>query len=263
MDKEVDEVSILIKMLTRIGIGSVKVDTILEKEQLVVGEEIKGVVQITGGSLSQVIDGIHLTLSTEFTREVKGKKIHTRFDLHRERISKKITITAYEIKEIPFTFPVPMDTPITLGRKLVWLHTDLDIKNAVHPKDDDYIEVLPNTLMNQVLKGLKNIGFRLEQVELEEASYHFKKRLPFAQAFKLIPTDRQFLKKLEELEVMFIPTSSDRVEVIMEIDRKTRKGAGASSETLDIDEQVVHFAITEQNKDTAEKELTEAILKCL
>lgn len=254
--------SIFIKILTRIGIGNVKVDAILENDKLIVGEEIKGIVQMTGGSLPQAIDSIHLTLSTEFMREVNDKKIHTRYDLHRERVSDKLTIGAYEIKEIPFTFPVPIDTPITLGRKLVWLHTNLDIKNAINPKDDDYIEVLPNLLMDRVLKGLKNIGFRLHRMELEETSPRFRKRLPFSQEFELVPVSGQFLQKIDELEVLLIP-DFDRVEVVMEINRKTRGMTGLLSEVLDMDEAIVQFTITDRNKEMVEQELVQLISRCL
>ncbi len=251
------------RILTRIGIGNVQVDTFLAKDRLVIGEEVRGTVKITGGSLPQIINGIHLTIATEFMREVKERIIYTRYDLHRERLTEKITVTAYEIKEIPFTFPVPIDTPLTLGHKLVWLHTDVDVKNAVNPADNTYIDILPNTLMNQVLTGLKNIGFHLHEMKLEETSYQFRKRLPFAQEFEFIPVSGSFLKKLNELEVMFIPTSPDRLEVVMEIDRKMRGISGLLSKALDTNETAVHFAMTEQDKGTAEEKIKEVLSRWL
>ena len=51
-----------------------KVDTVLEKDEYIVGEEIYGKVHITGGSVSQQIESIYLTLSTSYVREVDDKK---------------------------------------------------------------------------------------------------------------------------------------------------------------------------------------------
>ncbi len=40
------------KFLASVGIGSAKVDTVLEKDEYIVGEEIVGKVHITGGQLA-------------------------------------------------------------------------------------------------------------------------------------------------------------------------------------------------------------------
>ena len=40
------------KFLASVGIGNAKVDTVLEKDEYIVGEEILGKVHITGGSVS-------------------------------------------------------------------------------------------------------------------------------------------------------------------------------------------------------------------
>jgi len=52
------------KVLASVGIGAATVDTILEKEEVMFGEEIKGIVNIRGGNTEQRIDDIYLTINT-------------------------------------------------------------------------------------------------------------------------------------------------------------------------------------------------------
>jgi sporulation-control protein len=52
--------SLFNKVFASIGIGSATVDTKLEKDVFVPGEEIRGIVQIKGGRLEQLIDDIYL-----------------------------------------------------------------------------------------------------------------------------------------------------------------------------------------------------------
>lgn len=47
---------LLRKALASVGIGSAKIDTKLEKEVLVQGEEVRGVVIVKGGNVEQEID---------------------------------------------------------------------------------------------------------------------------------------------------------------------------------------------------------------
>lgn len=139
------------KFLASVGIGSAKVDTVLEKDEYIVGEEIVGKVHITGGSVSQQIESIYLTLSTSYVREVDDKKVTATYDLERVRLTEPFSVEPNEKVEIPFSFPMPIEAPLTLGMKTVWIHTGLDIKHSIDPSDRDYVQVLPNALLSSVL----------------------------------------------------------------------------------------------------------------
>lgn len=235
------------KFLASVGIGNAKVDTVLEKDEYIVGEEILGEVHITGGSVSQQIESIYLTLSTSYIREVDDKKITTTYDLERVRLTEPFSVEPNEKREIPFSFKMPVETPLTLGMKTVWIHTGLDIKRSIDPSDRDYIQVLPNALLNSVLESVNQLGFKARHIECEELPYRLRKQVPFAQEFEFVPVSGQYYGKLDELELLILPSAYDRLEIIMEVDRKSRGLAGLFAEALDLDEKVMRFTVTNED----------------
>ena len=66
--------SIINKSLASIGFGGTQLDTQLEKETVIPGEEIKGKVHIQGGKTEQKVDEIYLELYTTFIKETADKK---------------------------------------------------------------------------------------------------------------------------------------------------------------------------------------------
>lgn len=67
------------------------------------GEEILGKVHITGGSVSQQIESIYLTLSTSYIREVDDKKITTTtYDLERVRLTEPFSVEPNEKEKFHF-----------------------------------------------------------------------------------------------------------------------------------------------------------------
>jgi sporulation-control protein len=249
------------KALASIGIGGVQVDTILENDRLVIGEDVRGVVEVTGGNIDQDIDAIHLTVYTYYISELGDKKVTSQAELNKIKLTDKISIRAGEKQTIPFELHVPLYTPVTFGRKLVWVHTSLDVKNAIDPTDKDYMEVSPNALMNEIFQSVENIGFRLRQMEVEKAPPFLLGKVPFVQEFEFIPSSGEFARKLDELEVIIVPNSTSSVEVILEIDRKARGLMGSFLEALDMDESIVRVTISESDKGQVEQLLRNVICK--
>src|SRR4051794_19065131 len=101
------------KVLASIGIGAATVDTKLEKEQVIPGEEIKGIVLIQGGSTEQRIDDIYLAIHTQYIKEINDKKNYVTASIERFRLAAAFTLNPNERREIPFTFQLPLDTPVT------------------------------------------------------------------------------------------------------------------------------------------------------
>ncbi|TYS67636.1 hypothetical protein FZC76_13760 [Sutcliffiella horikoshii] len=104
--------SLFSKLITSVGIGSAKVDTKLKKNYFMQGEVLDGVVGILGGSSNQKIDAIHLKLMTLHGHEGSSRLTNT--VIHTHKLNDSFTIHAGERKEIPFSFPIPLDTPITM-----------------------------------------------------------------------------------------------------------------------------------------------------
>jgi sporulation-control protein len=238
------EMSFFNKVLASVGIGAATVDTKLEKEQVIPGEEIKGIINIRGGNTEQRIDDIYLAVNTKYAKEINDNKSYVTATIEQFRLAAAFTLDANESREIPFSFQLPLDTPITIGRTKVWVTTGLDIKNAVDPSDKDYIKVVPNQLLNGVMNSLSTLGFRLREVECEQANARMRNRLPFIQEFEFVPIAGRFRGRLDELELVFTPTSHTSAHLWFQVDRKARGLGGFLSEALEMDETNLRLSVS-------------------
>lgn len=236
--------SVFNKVLASIGIGAATVDTKLDKGQVAPGEELQGVVEIRGGSVEQRIDDIYLSIHTQYIKETNDKKYHTTATIEQVRLASAFTLAANEQKEIPFSFVLPLDTPITLGRTKVWVKTGLDIKNAIDPADKDYLQVVPSKILEGALDSLSVLGFRLREVECEQASYKLRGRLPFIQEFEFVPILGTYRGRLDEVELVYIPSTENTADLYFQVDRKARGIGGFLAEALEMDETNVRLSVS-------------------
>ncbi len=247
------------KALASIGIGTAKVDTKLLQATVVPGGEISGTVHIQGGKTEQRIDEIYMGLHTTYIKKVNDRKQTISTVIDRIRLNEPFTIGPDETKQIPFSYTLPLDVPITIGRTKVWVTTSLDIKNAVDPTDKDFLKVVPNHLMNAVLDATEELGFRLREADCEQAPYRLRRRLPFIQEFEFVPIMGAFRGRLDELEIVFFPLASDKLEIYMQIDRKARGIGGLLSEALEMDESNVRITLTTSDLPELKQQLHEVI----
>jgi sporulation-control protein len=236
--------SLFNKALASIGIGSAQVDTKLEMDKVVPGGELRGVVLVKGGNTEQKVDEIYLGLNTTYLKESNDRKFNVPVVIDRFRLNEPFSIGPGETKEIPFSFVLPQDVPISIGRTKIWVTTGLDIKNAVDPSDKDYLQVVPNRLMESVLNVVEDLGFRLREADCEQAPYRLRKRLPFIQEFEFVPVMGSFRGRLDELEVVFFSVSENETEIYMQVDRRARGIGGFLSEALEMDESNIRFSVT-------------------
>jgi sporulation-control protein len=237
--------SLFNKIFASVGIGSATVDTKLERDTYMPGETVKGVVEIRGGKLDQQVDEIYLALNTTYLRESDDRKYTVTATIDKFRITSPFMITVNERKEIPFTFQLPYDTPLSIGRSKVWVTTGLDIKGGVDPSDKDYLQVIPNPLMTSVFNAVDNLGFKIREADCEEAPRRLRGRLPFVQEFEFVPTSGPFRGRLDELEVVFFPSGNGRLDIMFQVDRKARGLAGLFSEALGTDETNVRLSVSD------------------
>ena len=167
------------KLLSSIGVGGAKVDTRLSHDTLVPGETVSGETVIEGGSGPQEFERIYLYVSTQYKHE---DSLHEHA-LVEHSVGGGISIDAGEKRTIPFSFPLPYETPLSLGRHDIYVRTGLDVPSAIDPSDVDPIRVAPHPLQQAVLDAAENLGFRLRQVENE---YDTRKAawLPFVRPVK-------------------------------------------------------------------------------
>ncbi|WP_100013333.1 sporulation protein [Lentibacillus sediminis] len=227
------------KWLASAGIGNAKVDTQLDNDQLVPGEEVSGKIVLEGGNAEQQVDQIHLFLMTEAARERNDKKVYEKLKLEAVTVGNSFTIGEGEKKELDFRFKLPLQTPPTVGRTKVWIQTGMDVPNAVDPKDRDFIRVKPHQNMGAVLEALTNeLGFRLKSAEME-----YSKRYRYVQEFEFSP-GHEFKRDLDELEVMFFMREGS-IELVLQVDRRAKGLGGLFAEALEMDESFTRVSFTD------------------
>ncbi|WP_342526090.1 sporulation protein [Chryseomicrobium sp. FSL W7-1435] len=253
--------SLFNKMLASIGVGSAKVDTVLSKAVYRAGEQMEGVIKISGGKSEQQIDAIYLAVYTTYIRELDDRKFTDKAVVHKQKVVDHFTLAANEQKEIPFSFVVPFDTPVTKGATRVWIQTMLDIASAVDPTDKDYIQVEPTVLAATVLKEIENLGFRLRKADCQQASRKYKGMYPFMQEFEYVPMTGEFYGKLDEIEVVFLSQTPDKAELLLQIDRKARGFGGFLAEAMDQDETFVPLTIHKHEVSDIKSKLYQVLRK--
>lgn len=248
--------SLFNQMLASVGIGSAKVDTRLRSSRARVGEPLEGIVHIQGGSTEQRIDTIYLHLMTQYTREQGDSTVTVNTAVEKWQIASPFTIGAGESKEVPFSFALPLRTPVTAGRSRTWLQTGLDISSAIDPGDKDRLEVLPHPFMQAVLDAVAGMGFQSKTVTCEYSS-RLGRGLPFVQEFEFYPSS-SFRGSIKELELVFF-VEPGSVDVIVEVDRRARGLSGFFEQALDMDERQQLARFSQQELERGPRHIADRI----
>lgn len=115
------------KLAASAGIGAAKVDTILEQDAYYPGEKVRGTVHVKGGKIAQDIRFIDVQLNTRYVIVKDDDEEHRKYaTIHSFRVTGSFTIQPGEEHQFPFSFILPLDTPITVGKVEVAVVTDLD-----------------------------------------------------------------------------------------------------------------------------------------
>ncbi|SFD41209.1 sporulation protein [Pseudoalteromonas denitrificans] len=259
--------SIFNKVLSSVGIGAAKVDTVLEYSEVEPGGEISGVVKIVGGKVEQNINKIDLDVICNYTVEVEREDS----DGNEETVTKvkKYKLTSYKIKEaftiqpkekidIPFSFELSQDAPLSVGQSKTWIDTNLDIERALDKSDKDYLHVSANDLQQAVIDALEELGFRLYEADCEGIESASFSRLPFVQELEFKTISGDFHGKFDEVEVVFF-ARGEQLEVVFEIDRKSKGLMGFFKEAMDLDESNARLVVTEDDIDDLEDSIYEIL----
>ncbi|WP_335871688.1 sporulation protein [Bacillus sp. 2205SS5-2] len=251
--------SLFNKVFASFGIGSAKVDTSLEKGVYRAGEKVSGVVSIIGGNVQQEIDSIYLSVQTSYIRESDDRKFTDTASIFKTQLNEPFTVGEQETIEIPFSFELPYDTPLTYGNTGVWVSTGLTIKKAVDPSDKDYIEVQPNTLTQSLLQAIQDLGFRIREVECVVAPSSIRGKYPFLQEFEFVPTSGPFRGKLDELELTILTQDEQSAELLLQVDRKANGIGGLFAEAFEMDENFVRMTVFAQDRHGIKEKLFQEI----
>ena len=130
------------KFLSSIGIGHMKVDTIVHTTEISPGDHIKGDVVLMGGMADQAVNVVQLLLLHKYEEDKKDSDFsYHEKDLDTITLDKIGTIRAGEEVRIPFEFPTQSNHPKTTDTDQTILRTTVDIPQAIDPTDEDSIYV--------------------------------------------------------------------------------------------------------------------------
>ncbi|AVF58633.1 sporulation control protein Spo0M [Vibrio diabolicus] len=229
--------SFLKKTLASFGIGSAKVDSILNQDVLYPGQSVDVSIHVYGGATEQAIDNIDLKLCCRYIAEAPDdrgareghsmRRVPQTHVLAKWSLPYAFTIHSGEERTFDVQLDVPWNTPVTIGDAKVWLETGLDVAAALDPTDKDILTVRPDPLMDAVLSAFEAQGLRIRQVECEEVKGF---DLPFVQEFEMVPTDGPYHGVWRELEFV-AHRSEQELKLWFEVDR-TRKGEGGMLASL-------------------------------
>lgn len=193
------------KLMAKLGVGAATVDLRLDRDAFQLGDEMTGVIRITGGKVEQQISDLQVELVLQ--AYVRGKQI-TRV-LQTIPVLKSFTVRPEPyVDEIPFRFSVPANLAVSTHSIRYVLRTKLDVVQALDPTDLDYVTFLPPTPIAKVITALERLDFRQKPDSGRMTRY--------GQEFSFFP-GRPLAYPLRELEVVFLE-SPEGLRLLVELD---------------------------------------------
>ena len=128
------------KFLSTIGIGSMKVDTIVDQPDLAHGESLSGKIYIDGGQSEQMIDFIKL----EVIKRSEGHREDSDFDVTNDVVAKYMietigSVKSKETRMVPFEIMPDERWEYDKEKAKLFLRTSVHITGAVDVQDEDEI----------------------------------------------------------------------------------------------------------------------------
>lgn len=231
------------KLLSRVGIGSAKIDLVLDKDVITMGETVTGKIFVTGGGVEQDIGNISVDLRVKSSYK-KGDNTHYVDDaVATVKVTDGFKLTPEEKREFPISFQVPEGIPVSMPGTKFYFKTNLDIKEALDSTDKDIVTVLPSGLMKNFLDGIKELGF------VHHTDFYTGK----LQAIEFKPTS-YLAGKLSEVEFRFEPArSKNEITGNFEVEKKGSGLMGMLADELDLNETKGHFCFTANDLATVDK----------
>jgi sporulation-control protein len=209
------------KMMRAFGAGGPSVDTVLANPNTRPGLSLDGRVRILGGDHEVTVEQVVLGLVTRIESEHGGGMV----EFHRVPVSGAFLLRPGEQRDLPFSFPVPWEMPVTdvYGRRLhgmtMGLRTELSVAKTVDKGDLDEVAVHPLPAQERILDAFARLGFRFARADLEHGGiYGVRQELPFYQEIEFYPPPH-YAGSINEVEVTFVADPSG-VEVILEFDKR-------------------------------------------
>jgi len=211
------------RFMSRLGVGSAAVETVLDHDQTRPGAVITGVTTVTGGKVEQRIESITVALEATVEIDRDDSTYYEQVPFGSQQIGGNLQIQPGQQVSGRFQLPVPWQTPITdvggwhLKGMKIGIRTKLAIPGAVDPGDLDPVSVHPLPIQEAVLAALGDLGFRFHSADVEKGHVGGSS-LPFYQEIELKPSG-EYGKRIRELEVTFL-VDDHGMDIVLEADRR-------------------------------------------
>jgi sporulation-control protein len=229
-------------------IGAMRVDTRLRTSVLIPGELVQGHVYVRGGEAAQLIDAITLSVTTECTSKGNDATWNEVYTLASQHLTDTIQIGSNQRLVLPFALPLPNETPLTLGRQHIYLHTMVGTGGAVS-KRTDIVHIRPHPAQRQVLDALAALRFQLTGVECRYESLPGRAH-PIVQELEFLPIGT-YRQAVEEIEVIF-DQGECGLEVLIEINRQARGFGKHAATAYALDERYMRIHVPHTGLDQNE-----------
>lgn len=232
------------KILAGLGIDGAKVNFEIDNNVVELGGVVSGRVYVSSGSVDQVIEEITIALEVSSRYKADDEIRHIHQVIASGTVASQLMVKANSPEfSIPVEFKLPYNIPISTPYTKYQFRTNLDIPNAIDAKDIDEIIIRPNYYVQSLLEGIGLLGFRPKG---DSGAFNGK-----FQQFEYVPT--KLLKgKLDELEVYF-EAQEDRINIMLQIDKKVKGFFASAIDDLDLDERHVSFYLTKEQLGSGEQ----------
>lgn len=235
------------KLMAAVGIGSARVDTLLERDAAEAGGVLKGEVLIKGGEVSQDLDALVLDLASEAIKEVDDKKVRIGHAWASTEVCGAMTIGPGEEHRVPFEVRLPLLSPLSVGRQhpKTWVATRADIAMALDPRDKDPLRILPGTVHRATFEAMERLGFVMTGAPLE-----LSRKNPATgclQEFEFKPSPGSRFGHLDEAEIAFLPASRGAgLDLLVQRDTRATGLGSLLSEMAGTDERFYRIPLNGQ-----------------
>ncbi|MDR7302278.1 sporulation protein [Haloactinomyces albus] len=210
------------RMLQAVGIGGPSVDTIVSDEASGPGGHLTGEVRVGGASGAADIQKIVLSLAAEVETGDEEKR---GMEFQQLVVAEDFRLEAEEHRTIPFTIPLPWETPITTvhGQPLrgmrLGVSTQVAVAKAVDTSDMDPIRIEPLASQQPVIDALLAMGSHIKNADIEHGHIRgVHQEFPFYQEIAFSPPP-QFADRVGEIELTFVAWP-EGLDVVLEADKR-------------------------------------------
>jgi len=234
--------------LSRIGVGSATVDTVLATDTVQPGDTVEAHVDIEGGDDEQVVEELELAVETEYQVPTDDGHRYETAEIGETELD-GFTIEPGDERTIDVPpVEVPETTPATIDRTSVWVGTALEIDWAVDPTDRDELTVRPGPHLDALVTALEDLGLVLEVADSVKSSFGPHE---FAQFFEYENHGGAPWTDLDDVE-FFVVSRGDRLEVSFTVESTDRSLLGR-------DESRTRFTVTDTDPDAVRAQVRSAI----